>query len=106
MYRFLLTRRWVGLTLAVIALCVVMAALGRWQWHRHEDRSARNTATRAAMRAAPGPVGELLAIDTPVPKERVYRSATAAGRFDPAHELLVRRRSFGGNIGYYVLTPW
>nr|BFE84881.1 hypothetical protein GCM10020093_074820 [Planobispora longispora] len=34
-----------------------------------------------------------------------YRTVTATGAFDAAHELLVRRRVQNSAVGFYVLTP-
>ncbi len=105
MYRFLLARRWVGLILLVVAAAVVMAMLGRWQWHRHEHRDARNALTTSNLAAAPVPVTDVLRVSGPLPAASSFRKVTAAGRYDAAATLLVRRRSLGGRIGFYVLTP-
>lgn len=105
MYRFLFSRRWIGLTLVLAAAIVVMVQLGRWQWHRFEHRTARNAATSRALQATGVPVTSLLHLQGPVGRALVWRTATASGHYDQRRELLVRRRSLGGNIGFYVLTP-
>ena len=34
-----------------------------------------------------------------------YARVRATGRYDAAHQLLVRNRPLEGQVGYYVLTP-
>ena len=42
MYRFLLSRQWVILTLIALVLIPTMIKLGFWQMHRYEHRVAQN----------------------------------------------------------------
>ncbi|MFI0259053.1 SURF1 family protein [Streptomyces sp. NPDC017056] len=104
MYRFLLTPRWWGINVfAVLAIpfCVFMGSwqLGRFEdrvdtHHQQEDRSAE------AKAATPRPLDELL----PVDKVTSGRQATATGRYDTAHQLLVPDRTLDEKRGFYVLT--
>ncbi|MEU8178879.1 SURF1 family protein [Microbispora hainanensis] len=105
MYRFLLSRRWVGLHLLVLALIPAFFFLGRWQWGRFEDRSAESTRITANLAAAPVPLDRLDQIGASVPERDRYRLVTATGRYDPAHELVVRRRTLNTRVGFYVITP-
>lgn len=107
MYRFLLSRQWVLLTLVALLLIPAMVQLGFWQLHRHEGRVARNELISNSLDEAPIPMTRLSSPDeAPDPDDR-YRPVTAAGSYDDAHEVLVRRRTGpdGSSIGYYVLTP-
>ncbi|MFH9420029.1 SURF1 family protein [Streptomyces sp. NPDC017529] len=104
MYRFLLTPRWWGINVfAVLAIpfCVFMGSwqLGRFEdrvdtHHQQEDRSAE------AKAATPTPLDGLL----PVDKVTSGRQATATGRYDTAHQLLVPDRTLDEKRGFYVLT--
>ncbi|MFI9051660.1 SURF1 family protein [Streptomyces sp. NPDC053427] len=107
MYRFLLTPRWWGINVfAVLAIpfCIFMGSwqLGRFEdrvdtHHQQEDRSAR------AKAAAARPLTSLL----PVDQVTSGRQASARGRYDAAHQLLVPDRTFsdkGERRGFYVLT--
>ncbi|MEE1930626.1 SURF1 family protein [Streptomyces sp. TRM 70351] len=107
MYRFLLSRQWVILTLLALALVPVMTELGFWQLHRHQARVAHNEATAASLAADPVPVAELTGTARPPADEDRYRPVTATGTYDSAHEVVVRRRTAadGREIGYFVLTP-
>lgn len=106
-YRFLLTRQWVILTLIGLVLIPVMIELGFWQLHRHENRVAHNARIGRALDAAPVPVQRLTAAGRDVPDSAVYRRVTARGTYDPAHEVVVRRRTNADDeVGFHVLTPF
>ncbi|MFF6882560.1 SURF1 family protein [Streptomyces sp. NPDC012421] len=106
MYRFLLSRQWVILTLVALVLIPVMIELGFWQFHRHERRVAQNTLIADNLEAAPVPVEELTSPGHVVPRADYWRRVTATGTFDTAHEVVVRRRtSSDERVGAHVLTP-
>ncbi|MFD0419147.1 SURF1 family protein [Streptomyces sp. NPDC127108] len=107
MYRFLLTRQWVILTLVGLVLIPVMIELGFWQLHRHENRVAHNERIGRALDAAPVPAERLTAPGRDVPDSAVYRRVTAKGTFDPEDEVVVRRRTNSDDeVGFHVLTPF
>ncbi|MEV5970611.1 SURF1 family protein [Streptomyces sp. NPDC051921] len=106
MYRFLLSRQWVILTLLALVLIPVMIELGFWQFHRHERRVAQNTLIADNLTAKPVPVEELTSPGHTVPRADYWRHVTATGTFDTAHEVVVRRRvSSDERVGVHVLTP-
>ncbi|MGW1074259.1 SURF1 family cytochrome oxidase biogenesis protein [Streptomyces sp. NPDC002537] len=107
MYRFLLTRQWVILTLVGLALIPAMIKLGFWQFHRHEHRVARNDLVARSLTATPVPVTELAGPGRAVRGGDVWRAVTAAGTYDTKDEVVVRQRTDkdGQRQGYYVLTP-
>jgi cytochrome oxidase assembly protein ShyY1 len=106
-YRFLLTRQWVILTLVAILLVPTMIRLGIWQMHRYETRSDRNRMVSRALAAEPVPVERLTSPGHTVARTDKYRRVTATGAFDTAHEVVVRRRvNADGAVGFHVLTPF
>ncbi|MFF8605424.1 SURF1 family protein [Streptomyces sp. NPDC015346] len=106
MYRFLLSRQWVILTLIALVLIPTMIELGFWQFHRHERRVAQNALIADNLRAKPAPVEELTSPGHTVPRADYWRTVTATGVFDTAHEVVVRRRTNADDrIGVLVLTP-
>ncbi|MFJ9852135.1 SURF1 family protein [Streptomyces sp. NPDC101150] len=107
MYRFLLSRQWVILTLLGLALIPVMIKLGYWQLHRHEHKVAQNALIAGNLAARPVPVTELTAPGRTVPHHEMWRRVSATGTYDTAHEVVVRQRTAADeqSIGYYVLTP-
>ncbi|MYW66616.1 SURF1 family protein [Streptomyces sp. SID8379] len=107
MYRFLLTRQWVILTLVALVLIPTMIRLGIWQMHRHDERAARNQLVTDALKAKPVPVEDLAAVGHTVTSSERYRTVTAKGRFDTDDEVVVRRRvNSNDEVGYHVLTPF
>jgi cytochrome oxidase assembly protein ShyY1 len=106
-YRFLLSRQWVILTLVALLLIPTMIRLGIWQMHRYEVRTDRNQLVSEALAAEPVPVEELTAPGHTVTTDERYRSVTAKGRFDADDEVVVRRRTNSNEeVGYHVLTPF
>jgi cytochrome oxidase assembly protein ShyY1 len=105
-YRFLLTRQWVIVTLVALALIPTMIELGFWQWHRHFDRVASNQRIEDALDAGPVPVGSLTRPGARVDRDLYYRHVTARGVFEADREVVVRRRTNADDrVGYHVLTP-
>jgi len=106
-YRFLLSRQWVILTLIALLLIPTMIRLGIWQKHRYEMRTARNDLVSAALHAKPVPVEQLTSPGHAVTSADKYRTVTATGTFDTAREEVVRRRTNSDDeVGFHVLTPF
>ncbi|WP_369270174.1 SURF1 family protein [Streptomyces sp. R11] len=107
MYRFLLSRQWVILTLVALLLIPTMIRLGIWQMHRYEERSARNQLVADALGAKPLPVEKLTSPGHKVTSNERYRTVTAQGHFDTDREVVVRRRvNSDEEVGFHVLTPF
>lgn len=106
MYRFLLTRQWVIVTIIALLLIPAMVELGFWQLHRHEHRVAQNKLISDALGAEPVPVEQLTSPGHTVPQGDVWRRVTATGTYDTEHEVVVRRRTNSDDkVGAHVLTP-
>ncbi|MFJ6795978.1 SURF1 family protein [Streptomyces sp. NPDC091268] len=106
MYRFVLTRQWVCLTLIGLVLIPAMIRLGFWQFHRHEHRVAQNELIAANLSAKPVPVTEVTSPGHEVPRADFWRAVTATGVYDTAHEVVVRMRTSNDDkVGFHVLTP-
>ncbi len=107
-YRFLLSRRWLITLLIALLLIPTTVRLGFWQLHRHEARVDRNELIARSLTDPPVPFDTLSAAPGfAVPKDLTWRTVTATGQYDPAHEFVVRKRtdSSGDKIGYFVVTP-
>lgn len=105
-YRFLLTRQWVTLTLLALVLIPTMVELGFWQFHRHQHRVEQNGLIARNLDAAPVPVEELTSPGHTVPRADYWRTVTATGTFDTGHEVVVRRRTNADDrVGFHVLSP-
>ncbi|HEV2087184.1 MAG TPA: SURF1 family protein [Cryptosporangiaceae bacterium] len=105
MYRFLLRPAWLGSFALCVVLAVVFVRLGLWQLDRREQRLAVNATVAAARDEAPRPAEAVLSASAAPAERDRYTHVIAAGRYDPAHEYLVRGRSVGNRAGLLVLTP-
>ncbi|MDQ1030360.1 cytochrome oxidase assembly protein ShyY1 [Streptomyces umbrinus] len=106
-YRFLLSRQWVILTLIMLALIPTMIELGFWQLHRHEHKVALNKVISDSLSAKPVPAESLTAPGKAIKRDDLYRRVTAKGTFDTADEVVVRRRTNSDEeVGFHVLTPF
>jgi cytochrome oxidase assembly protein ShyY1 len=104
-YRFLLTPRWLRLFAAALAVAAGCVALGFWQLDRFDQKRARSDLVHANVAARPVAPDQLLAVGRHLVPRQEWRRVEAQGRYDEAHQLLVRNRPMEGAIGYYVLTP-
>jgi cytochrome oxidase assembly protein ShyY1 len=105
--RILLTRRWVILTLVFATLIPVMVELGFWQFHRYQQTNRSNKLINANVSAPVVPLASLSHPGATVPGDLIYRRVTATGRYDTAHQFVVRNRTdtSGDTIGFYLVTP-
>ncbi len=103
-YRFLLTRRWLSLLALVLALAVACVMLGSWQWHRREERLARNALVVENYDSPAVPLDSVLDDGTLRP-ESTWTPVTLSGEYVEAATVLVRNRPLEGQPGYEVLVP-
>ncbi|EGX59097.1 hypothetical protein SZN_14276 [Streptomyces zinciresistens K42] len=106
MYRFLLSRQWLILTLVALLLIPTMIRLGFWQMDRYYERDARNQLVAKALKAEPVPVQRLTSPGGKITTGLRYRTVTAVGEFDTDRQVVVRRRvNASEEVGFHVLTP-
>jgi cytochrome oxidase assembly protein ShyY1 len=104
-YRFLLTRRWLGLLALALAVAAACVLLGRWQLHRLEARHAKNHVITSNATARPVPPDDLMSTARGPATDDQYARVRLTGRYDRTHQVLVRNRPFEGAVGYLVLVP-
>ena len=87
---------------SLVAILLIAGCLwaSQWQFHRGEDRKARNNTIEEHIKI---PEVELTTLTSNV-KLHEWRSVTASGRFDADEQILLRNRYFEGKYGYAVLT--
>jgi cytochrome oxidase assembly protein ShyY1 len=85
-----------------IALLLIIGCLwaSQWQFHRGEDRKARNALIEERINIAQVPLSTLRSEVT----EHEWRVVTTRGIFDSTNQILLRNRYFEGKYGYGVLT--
>lgn len=99
--RLLVSRRWRWLTLGVIVLAIVLANLGLWQLRRRDQRLASNALIASRLNAPPTQLtGQPIDL-----AQSEYQRVVVSGQYDPANEIVLRNRSYGGMPGGRVLTP-
>lgn len=104
-YGFLLSRRWLGLLLAVLVVSVTCYELGRWQFHRYAERHDRNAVTKANLAAEPAPLVDLMSTDAPPSSTDEWRRVEVTGSYDADRQLAVLYRTRSGAPGIDVVTP-
>jgi surfeit locus 1 family protein len=87
--------------LVTLCVCTLFVQLGRWQWHRGEQRQLQWQQVQTALAAVP------VDIETGAELARQLRHARVrvSGQLDGAHQLLLDNLSRDGKPGYEVLTP-
>ncbi len=88
------------LVVALVLVAAVCARLGAWQLDRLRHRRESNQAAQAARQR---PVVSLH--HTAVGEKRDNRRVTASGRYDRAHEIILRGQVYRKTPGVYVVTP-
>lgn len=98
-------RRWIVLALVVVALAWLAWRLGEWQFHRLEERQARNAVIERNQALPPAPVEQVMAVGRePAPGDQ-WRVVTATGRYVVADTVVVRYRTREGAAGVDVVVP-
>lgn len=96
MLSLLRTRRWLSFTVIVVLVIIAFGLLSRWQWSRAAEKQNLNSSMTAAREQAPISPDAASAEWTPV---------TATGVYEPASEVVVRKRPQETVNGFWVLTP-
>ncbi len=105
MFRFLLTRRWISLLMAVCVVGFACVELGLWQFRRYHERHDTNLVTRDNLTADPVPVADVLDTSTPPTSDEQWRTGWATGHYDATHQLVVLYRTRDGAPGVDVVVP-
>jgi cytochrome oxidase assembly protein ShyY1 len=103
--RFLFTRRWLGLLLAVGIVAFACVELGLWQFRRYAERNAANAQITANLSAPPVPVGDVMRTTAPPAAAEEWRVVTAHGTYDGAHQVAVLYRTRNGSPGVDLVVP-
>jgi surfeit locus 1 family protein len=107
MLKALFSRRYILVTLLVLAAMAVMMRLGVWQLERREQRLARNADLVAKLEAAPLSLNTAVAA-WPLPSDRdVIRNtrASGTGQFDFTRQLVLLQQPREGQLGLHLVAP-
>ena len=103
--RALVALRWVVTATLVALIAVGMIRLSGWQWRKHVAREAQIDRVDLNRRDGLVPVAQVVGGTGTVGEAQQWRSVSATGTYDPAHQVVVRLRSVSGTGGFEVLTP-
>ena len=107
-YRFLLTPKWIAITLICIFMLPAFQALSNWQWHRLADRQTYNVQIQEQIDKQPVSITELITTDGEskvAPDDSQWRSVELTGTWMQAEQVLVRKKSLESDLGLWVVTP-
>lgn len=104
-------RAWGRALLGVVVLSIVFLLLGRWQYHRHEERTARNDLVAANYATPAAPLARVLPSvgrdpGRTLPRELEWRAVTVRGEYLPERTVLLRNRPHQQQNGYDVVVPF
>lgn len=100
MYRFLLSRRWLGFAVFVLVIAGLSIRLGIWQWDRLDRRDASNDRVAELLKREPRDVARF----TPAAEDEWTR-LVATGRYLDDATLTVKFTVRDGSAGAEVVTP-
>lgn len=107
-FKFLLTPKWIAVTLICLALLPAFQALSNWQWHRLSDRQAYNVTIQAEIDKPPVAITELIGTSTDsktVAPDSQWRTVEMIGSWLSDEQVLVRKKSLESDLGLWVVTP-
>jgi cytochrome oxidase assembly protein ShyY1 len=107
-YKFLLTPRWIAITLVCIFMLPAFQALSNWQWHRLQDRQVVNAEIQAQINREPVPISDLIVeVDgaKSAPEDSQWRTVELTGVWLEDSQVLVRKKSLESDLGLWVVTP-
>lgn len=107
-FRFLLTPRWIAITVVCIFMLPAFQALSNWQWHRLQDRQVANAAIQAQINKEPILITDLVITEAgvkTVPDDSQWRAVGMSGVWLQDNQVLVRKKSLESNLGLWVTTP-
>jgi cytochrome oxidase assembly protein ShyY1 len=105
MYRFALRGRWLVGHFVVLTLIGLFILAGFWQLDRLHGRREHNAAVLARGTLPPVELSSVLSPDDTGGGDALYRSVSATGHYDPAHQVIVPFRDFEQEQGEFLLTP-
>lgn len=105
MYSFLLKPRWIALTIVCLALLPGFKSLSDWQWNRLHQREAYNRVIAENMNRTVTQLGDVATSATEFDPASEWTILETTGTWDTEHQVLVRKKSFQSEVGFWVVTP-
>ena len=107
MYKFLLTPKWIAVTLVALLLLPAFNSLSQWQWRRLHQRQSYNSVIVKNKDANTVTLDKVLMNGgTTIDPNNQWRPIHLTGTWDTSHQVLVRKKSFESELGFWVVTPF
>ena len=106
MYSFLLKPRWIALTVVCLAVLPGFKALSDWQWNRLHQREAYNRVIGDNMNRTVTVLSDVATSSQQFNQAAEWTILETTGTWDTAHQVLVRKKSFQSEVGFWVVTPF
>lgn len=105
-YRFVFSPKWLGFhALTWLVLIPAFIGLGQWQRDLWKDHARSQGVVLSALAAKPVALDSVAARGRLVTRQQQWTMVSATGRYDTAHQFMVRNRSQNSEPGWYVVTP-
>ena len=106
-WTFLLRPSWLALALVVGGFAAfAFTVLAPWQFHRGEDRAARNDAIEESFTTPAQPLRQVLPAGAAPGPRAEWHQVELTGRYLPDAEVIVRLRTVQGEPAFEVLVPF
>ncbi len=109
MLKFLLTPKWVALTVVALLLQPAFWELSQWQWRRLHQRETYNAVIIKNQALEPAPLEEIISTGsqaTTIDKTYEWRRIDVVGTWLTNKQVLVRKQTYESNLGFWVITPF
>ena len=108
MLKFLLTPKWIAVTLVALLLQPAFWELSQWQWRRLHERQIHNSVILKNQALDPTPLEEIISTGntTTIDKTYEWRRIDVVGTWLTEQQVLVRKQSYESNLGFWVITPF
>jgi len=107
--KFLLTPKWIALTVVALLLQPAFWELSQWQWRRLHQRETYNAVIVKNQALEPAMLDDVVATsnaETTIDKTLEWRRIDVIGSWLTSKQVLVRKQTFESNLGFWVITPF
>ena len=111
MLKFLLTPRWIALTVLFALSLPAFDALSQWQWRRLHERQVHNSLILKAEHLPVTSIMNVLSDQDSADHVLTFkpgaewRNVSVTGTWDEKQQVLVRKKSLESELGFWVMTP-
>jgi len=107
--KFLLTPKWIAVTVVALLLQPAFWELSQWQWRRLHQRETYNSVIQKNQAIAPTPLAKIAKANsgkTTIDKSYEWRRIDVVGSWLTSQQVLVRKQTYESNLGFWVITPF